>query len=124
MIGYLIRQNWHKQTIIILSAFPTLFSIALLTFYFHAAKILGHLPMPVDSDNPKISKIYHQYYPVILFLAEHSALLIPITLLSGLVFRNVVPDKKITRKLLLFLTVSYVVAIALAFSNLMLWFFD
>lgn len=48
----------------IISIFPLLFIIPLLTFYFHTAYNTGHLPTYGNPD-PKYSGLYNYYNPLI-----------------------------------------------------------
>jgi len=60
----LTDMKYWKHIIICLGLTPFPFIISLLTFYFHAGRLLGHLPLPSIND-PKNFPIYSTYDPII-----------------------------------------------------------
>lgn len=124
MIGYLIRRNWHKQTIILFSVFPAIVSICLLLFYLQATIMLGRLPSPTGSDDPKGFYQYSFYNPIINFSGEITILQMPIVMLLSIILWFRSPDKKQTRTLIIILAAFYLLTIALMVSDVGSWYAD
>jgi len=114
---------YHWRTFFkVFGLLPLLYCVALLSFYFHAAIVLGKFPMYGQPD-PKELSFYWVYAPVIIFTGSiwlYSIILGLITTLVNLVINR----KKISWKPIILSALCHIGAVALFLSWILEWFAD
>ena len=105
-----------------LSILPAIYIISLLTFYFHTALIINHIPIP-SIDDPKNLSIYYFYAPIILISSSVNTFCFLIFILPSIIFNIFNKNKIIWKPILLNLLLQNFV-LCLLFSQISLWFVD
>ena len=100
-------------------SFAVLFSVLILTFYFHTAFKFNHLPTYGNPD-PKYTDLY-QYYNTLI---NYSFNLCFLPFLPWLFITIYKLDYKKHRKSFLFFLFSYTIALLIIFSNVFDWYAD
>lgn len=114
-------KTW-KIFLITSAIIPWPFIISLMTFYFHAGKILGHAPT-YDNPDPKELMIYADYEPLINWSATiwlYSFLVWLILIILYLISNR----KNIRWKWVLIGGTGHFFAIYLLFSGIFEWYID
>lgn|GEM_PF-4039744 len=114
-------KGW-KTTFIILGLIPYGFIISLLSFYFHAGRVLGRLPC-YNQPDPKELSFYSGYH---LFIQATGniwlfTLLIWIPLM---VMYLVLNRKSLVWQPVIFSSAGQLIALTLLFSEIANWYFD
>jgi hypothetical protein len=114
-------KNW-KTYFYILGSIPLIFSISLLTFYFHAGLILGRLPR-YNQPDPKELEIYFDYHPIInltFIIWIYSFIIWLILTVVYLIAKR----KQILWKPIIISALGQVYGISLFLSEIMVWYAD
>lgn len=114
-------KSW-KTYFYVLVTFPLIFSISLLTFYFHAGLILGRLPS-YNQPDPKELGIYFYYHPIINLTGNIWILSFIIWLLSTVVYL-IWKREKINWKPVIISILGQVWAILIVLSGIIEWYAD
>ncbi|TGV00732.1 hypothetical protein [Flavivirga rizhaonensis] len=105
-----------------LGIIPYCFILPILTFYFHAGKILGHLPS-YNQPDPKTLEIYATYSPVVnlttLTWFYSFVIWLVISIIYLIIFR-----KNIYWKPLKLSAVGQLIALGIVFSGILEWYID
>ena len=117
-----MRLNYWKIGFVINGLIPFGFIISLLTFYFHAAKILGRLPV-YNLPDPKELDIYNQYSEIIYSLSAIWIISFLVLLIMTILFW-IIKRKTTDWKLIGLSSIGHLFAILLLFSGIMEWFVD
>jgi hypothetical protein len=114
--------KYWKYIVIALGLIPFSFIISLLTLYFHAGQLLGHLPI-ANSDDPKNSPIYLMYEPLIDVTGNIWIFsFIAWTVVVGL-YLALCPEDD-SKRLIIFSAIGHVLAIILFCSKINEWYMD
>ena len=118
----LTDMKYWKPIIISLAVIPFGFIISLLTFYFRAGLLLGHLPIS-NSDDPQNFPFYTTYRPIIsvtgnLWFFAFIAWTFVVTLYF---FLN---RKDASKRLILYSAIGHMLAIILFLSKISEWYAD
>lgn len=114
-------KNW-KTYFYGLGTIPLIFSISLLTFYFHAGLILGRLPR-YNQPDPKELGIYFDYLPIISLTGNIWIYSLIFWLLLTVVYL-IAKRKQIIWKPIIISALGQVCAISLFLSGVMEWYAD
>ncbi|RED48189.1 hypothetical protein [Seonamhaeicola aphaedonensis] len=114
-------KSW-KTYFYVLGIIPIIFSVSLLTFYFHAGLILGRLPR-YNQPDPKELEIYFFYEPIINFTGNIWVFSLAFWLLSSVVY-IILKRKQIVWKPILISALGQFCAISLFLSGVIEWFAD
>ncbi len=104
------------------STLPLIFSVSILIFYFHAAKIIGHLPR-YNQPDPKELEIYEIYHPIINFTGNIwiYSFLIWLILIITFIYKS---RKKLNYKLITISIICQVIPIIIFFTEILEWYAD
>jgi hypothetical protein len=114
--------KYWKIELLVLGLIPFGFTISLLAFYFHAGKLLGHLPS-YDNPDPKDIAVYGFYQPIIITSFNIACYAFCAWLASVIVYL-VVNRKQIAWLYLLGSATGPVIAFLLLRSDIFEWFLD
>jgi hypothetical protein len=114
-------KTWNTLWIT-LAIMPWLFVISLMTFYFHAGKILGHAPT-YNNPDPKELAIYANYEPFVNSFATAWLFAFPIWLVL-VIFYLISNRKHLQWKMVAIGATSHFFAICLLFSGIFEWYID
>lgn len=118
----IMRMKYWKTSLYVLGVIPLGFIFSLLTFYFHAGKILGHLPS-YNHPDPKRLEIYFDYAPFInwsggmwIYSLIICLILVPIYL--------IVNRKQVVWTPVIACAIGQSLGMFLLFSDIVEWFAD
>ena len=106
----------------ILGIIPWFFIVSLMTFYFHATKILGYLPR-YNMPDPKELNIYSDYSSFIYWSLGIWFYAFLVWLLLTIIYL-IVYRKNIKWNPVIFASIGNIIALLLVFSGIFEWFVD
>ena len=114
--------KWLKKLIYFLSSFALVFSVSILVFYFHASRIVGHLPTYGNPD-PKQLEIYQNYSPTLNLTLSiwFYSFLVWLILLIIYIVKN---RKELNYKPIIITLVVQIIPFIIFFSTIFEWYVD
>jgi len=119
VLGKSKKYNIKLYSLVIL---PLISIIGLISFYFHAALLIGHMPFP-SLDDPKNLSIYHFYAPIIILSSSTNIFCFFIWLLPAIVY-NLNRKNRVIWQLIFTIIVLQIFVVCLSLSDIAIWFGD
>lgn len=118
----IMRLNFWKIGFVTTGLVPIGFIVSLLTFYYHASRILGRFPV-YNQPDPKELDIYNKYSGII-YSCSNIWIISFLVLILMIFIYWIIKRKQTDWKLIGFSSIGHVIAVLLLFSGIMEWFVD